>query len=169
MLTISERCTGEGRVDDRLVLPFDQRQKSRLRTVLASGVEAALMLERGGVLRGGDRLRAADGRIVAVEAASEKVMRVTAGNARQLALAAYHLGNRHVPLQVGDGWLLLEDDHVLEHMLLGLGVKIIHELAAFEPETGAYGGHGHHEHDHHEHGHHGHDDHHHDHGHHHHD
>jgi len=168
MLLISERYTGSSRPDAHLVLPFDQRQKSRMAVILESGEHAAVMLERGGVLRGGDLLRAADGRIVAVEAAPEKVMRVTASDARHLAQVAYHLGNRHVPLQVGDGWLLLEEDHVLEHMLEGLGVKTAHELSPFEPEVGAYGAHhtghngqdqhhGHHDrHDHHRHGH-GHD------------
>lgn len=165
MLVITERYSGHGLPDDRLILPFDQRQKSRMRVVLDSGASAALMIARGTVLRGGDRLRADDGRIVAVEAAQERVMRVTAHDARHLAQAAYHLGNRHVPLQVGDGWLLLEEDHVLEHMLEGLHVQVTHELAPFEPASGAYGGGGHgHSHDH-SHGHHHHDHH----GHHHHD
>src|SRR5262245_30503216 len=132
MLTIAERSKGQEPAGDRLVLPFDQRQKSRLRVTLESGDEAALLLERGGILRGGDRLRASDGRIVIVERAPEKVMRVTAKTPRLLNQAAYHLGNRHVPLQVGEGWLLLEDDHVLEHMLVGLGVTVTHELAPFE-------------------------------------
>jgi len=140
MLMIAEHYSGEDPAADRLVLPFDLRQKSRLRVRLESGVEAALTLKRGGILRGGDRLRADDGRIVAVEAAPEQVMRVTADTPRQLTQATYHLGNRHVPLQVGDGWLLLEDDHVLKHMLLGLGVTVTHEHAPFEPEAGAYGG-----------------------------
>jgi urease accessory protein len=165
MLTIAERSTEQEPASDRLVLPFDQRQKSRLRVTLGSGQEAGLLLERGGILRGGDRLRASDGRIVIVEAAPQRVMRVIAPTPRLLNQATYHLGNRHVPLQVGDGWLLLEEDHVLEHMLLGLGVTVQHECAPFEPEAGAYGGghrhgadnddHHHHEHDHHrEHNHH---------------
>lgn len=156
MLIITERDHGHGPIDDRLVLPFDQRQKSRLRVTLQSGAEAALMLERGGVLRGGDRLRSEDGRVIVVDSAPERVIRVTASSAHQLALAAYHLGNRHVPLQIGEGWLLLEDDHVLLHMLEGLGVSVTSTSAPFEPEGGAYGGHSpaeHHHHDHH-HGHH---------------
>jgi urease accessory protein len=149
MMILVERDHGQGPVSDKLVLPFEHRQKSRLRVHLDSGADAAVMLERGGVLRGGDRLRAQDGRVVAVEAAPENIMRVTAADARQLAQAAYHLGNRHVPLQVGDGWLLLEYDHVLEHMLEHLGVKVTREVGPFEPEAGAYGqgqshDHGHH-------------------------
>lgn len=167
MLTITERVPGEGPSDDRLVLPFDQRQKSRMRVTLDSGDEAAVNVERGVVLRGGDRLRAADGRVVLVVAAKEPVTLVTASDGRDLMRAAYHLGNRHIPLQIGIGWILLEQDHVLEHMLEGLGVQVRHEQAPFEPEAGAYGG-GHrhgddgsdHGHDHshsHGHGHHHHD------------
>jgi urease accessory protein len=157
MLTITDRAPAAGEYQDRLVLPFDLRRKSRLRVRLESGQEAALLLERGGVLRGGDRLLAEDGRIVLVEAAPESVLRVTAAHATALARAAYHLGNRHVPLEIGHGWLRLEYDHVLEHMLEGLGVTAAQELAAFEPEGGAYGGgHGHHHDDGHDH-HHGHD------------
>jgi len=144
--TISERAgDGESRIDDRLILPFDQRQKSRLRVRLESGREAALQLERGSVLRGGERLRM-HGEIVLVIAADEPVLHVTADNARQLARAAYHLGNRHVPLQIGDQWLRLEQDHVLKDMLLGLGVDARELFAPFEPEAGAYGG-GHRHHD----------------------
>ena len=156
MLTINERWHGTGEADDRLVLPFDLRRKSRLHVRLESGADAALILERGGVLRDGDRLRAEDGRIVLVQAAEEATLHVTASDPRDLARAAYHLGNRHVPVEVGAGWLRLGADHVLEHMLLGLGVAIRHESAPFEPEAGAYGG-GHRHHDDH--------DHHHDHGH----
>jgi urease accessory protein len=166
MLTITKRIPGEGPSDDKLILPFDRRQKSRLRVRLESGVEAALTVERGAVLRGGDRLRAGDGRIVLVVAAKEPVALVTAHDQRDLMRAAYHLGNRHIPLQIGIGWILLEQDHVLEHMLEGLGVQVRHEEAPFEPEAGAYGGghrhggddHGHshdhsHDHGHHSHGH----------------
>jgi urease accessory protein len=166
MLTITERVAGEGPFDDRLVLPFDRRQKSRLRVTLESGKEAALNVERGAVLRGGDRLKASDGRVVLVVAAKEPVTLVTAADQRTLMRAAYHLGNRHIPLQIGIGWILLEQDHVLEHMLEGLGVQVRHEMAPFEPEAGAYGGghrhghdddHGHtHNHEHHD-GHHHHD------------
>ena len=163
MLTITERIPGEGPTDDRLILPFDQRQKSRLRVTLDSGDEAAVNVERGAILRGGDRLRASDGRIIQVVAAKEPLTLVTATEPRNLMRAAYHLGNRHIPLQIGLGWILMEQDHVLEHMLEGLGVQVRHEMAPFEPEAGAYGGghrhhgdrdHGHsHEHGHHHHSH----------------
>jgi urease accessory protein len=145
MLTISERAT-TGEPEDRLVLPFDLRRRSRLRVRLESGADAALLLERGGALQDGDLLRADDGRLVQVVAADEPVMTVTADHPLNLMRAAYHLGNRHVPVQVGPGWLRLIEDHVLEHMLEGLGVAVVHELLPFEPEHGAYGGGGHHHH-----------------------
>ena len=140
MLGISKKIESASQVDDQLVLPFDRRQKSRLRVTLASGTEAALLLERGTVLRGGDVLQAEDGRVVQVVAADGPVLRVTASTPRELARAAYHLGNRHVPLEVGEGWLRLEQDHVLQEMLLGLGVQVEGQMAPFEPEAGAYGG-----------------------------
>lgn len=133
--------------DDSLILPFDRRQKSRLRVVLESGEEAGLFLERGTILRGGDCLRASDGRIVRVVAANEPLMRVTADTPIMLMRAAYHLGNRHVPLQIGTGWLRLEQDHVLMDMLVGLGVRVEKQSAPFEPEAGAYGSGHRHQHD----------------------
>lgn len=127
-------------VKGQLRLPFDSRQKSRLRTKLVSGEEVGLMLPRGEVLRGGDLVTASDGRVIEVLAEPEKVMHVTCASAVDLAKAAYHLGNRHVPVQVGDGFLRLAADHVLEEMLRKLGATVSHLEAPFEPEAGAYGG-----------------------------
>lgn len=135
-----------------LVLPFEQRQKSRFLAVLSNGEEAALFMPRGTILRGGEWLKSKDGRVVRVIAAPEQVMQVVCKDAHSLTRMAYHLGNRHVPLQVGDGWLRLEQDHVLKEMLLGLGAEVQEVNAPFEPEAGAYGtntgGHGGHTHDH---------------------
>ena len=144
LLQITERIEPVESFDDELILPFDQRQKSRSRVTLKSGIEAALMLERGTILRGGDFLRSGDGRVIKVIAANEPVLHVTAQNSQQLMRAVYHLANRHVPLQIGDGWLRMEQDHVLKAMLLGLGMKAAEEFAPFEPEAGAYGGGQHH-------------------------
>ena len=132
-------------VRGQLRLPFEQRQKSRLRATLVSGEEVALMLARGEILRGGDLLTASDGRIVEVIAETEKLLHVECADAAELARAAYHLGNRHVPVEVGAGCLRLAADHVLEEMLKGLGAKITPVEAPFEPEAGAYGGHRHEE------------------------
>lgn len=145
MLHLTERITVSGHIDDTLELPFDLRQKSRLRVQLASGKEAALFLTRGIILRGGDLLKSEDGPtgkciVVQVVAAHEPVYNVIASTARDLMCAAYHLGNRHVPLQIGDGCLCLEQDYVLKEMLLGLGMQVTEVTAPFEPEAGAYGG-----------------------------
>jgi urease accessory protein len=140
MLTLIERCDTVAEPYGELVLPFDLRTRSRLRTRLASGEEAVLKTERGAILRGGACLRAEDGRVVRVSAAPEKVMHVTCADQFELARAAYHLGNRHVPVEIGDGFLRLGADHVLCDMLLGLGAKIEELEAPFEPESGAYGG-----------------------------
>ncbi|THK40742.1 urease accessory protein UreE [Methylophaga sp. SB9B] len=134
-------------IDDVVSLSFDLRQKSRIRVTLQSGKEAALYMQRGTILRGGDFLRADSGEVVEVIAADQAVMIVTATTSKALTRAAYHLGNRHVPLEIGDGWLKLETDSVLKDMLLGLGVEVEELQAPFEPESGAYaGGGGHHHH-----------------------
>ena len=131
------------RVHGRLVLPFDRRQKSRQRAVLDSGEEVAVALARGEVLRGGDLVVASDGRVIEVVAQPEQVLHVQCDSPERLARAAYHLGNRHVPVQVGEGWLRLAADHVLEQMLAGLGARLTTLEAPFEPEAGAYAHHRH--------------------------
>lgn len=147
MLLIEAWYQGPARsADVELELPFELRQKSRLRTRLASGEEVGLFLERGRVLRGGDLLLANDGRLVRVVARPETVLDVHCADALTLTRAAYHLGNRHVQLQIGSGWLRLLDDYVLRGMLEQLGgLTLSQTVAPFEPEAGAYGG-GHHHH-----------------------
>jgi urease accessory protein len=130
-------------VKGQLRLPFDSRQKSRLRTTLVSGEEVGLMLPRGEVLRGGDLVVASDGRVIEVIAEPEKLLHIESA---ELVRVAYHLGNRHVPVQVGEGFLRIAADHVLEEMVRKLGAKVSHVEAPFEPEAGAYAG-GHHQHD----------------------
>ena len=125
-------------VDAELALPFELRQKSRFRTRLSNGEEVGVMLDRGGIMRGGDRLRIDDGRTVAVVAAPESVSTVHCADPRQLARVAYHLGNRHVALQIGEGWLRYLHDHVLDAMVAGLGAQVVAGSAPFEPEAGAY-------------------------------
>ena len=149
MLEINERI--EERTDassTSLTLPFEQRQKSRLRVTLDNGNEAALILERGTVLRHGDLLRATNGQVVEVRAASETVSIVSESNAHLLLRACYHLGNRHVPLQIGDGWLRYLKDHVLDDMVRSLGLSVEYQEAPFEPEAGAYQNNDRHQHTH---------------------
>ncbi|GLT24539.1 urease accessory protein UreE 2 [Zoogloea oryzae] len=143
MLLIETLYTGDAAPTARLTLDFDARTKSRLRTQLEDGEEVGLFLPRGTILRGGDRLLAADGRIVEVVAAPEDLIEARCADAFALARAAYHLGNRHVAVQVGAGWLRIQADHVLETMLTGLGAEVASLTAPFEPEAGAYA-HGHH-------------------------
>ncbi len=150
-LTVSSITRPSGRADARLVLPFDLRQRSRLLATLDSGEEIGLTLPRGTVLRGGDRLQASDGRVVEVVAAPEQVSIVRTGDARQLARAAYHLGNRHIAVQVLHDSLRFLRDHVLDDMLRGQGLHVEADVLPFEPEGGAYSshhahgqGHGHH-------------------------
>jgi urease accessory protein len=146
MIEIKTKLTNGSAAQAQLKLPFDLRQKSRLRTKLVDGEDAWLLLPRGDILRGGDKLLANDGRIVEIVSEIEDVLHVECVNALALTRAAYHLGNRHVPVQVGDGFLRIAADHVLAEMLKGLGATLTAMRAPFEPEAGAYGGSGHHHH-----------------------
>ena len=128
-----------------LSLPFELRQKSRLKAKLDSGEEVGIMLPRGRVLRGGDCLKAENGLVIELKAASETVSTATATDQITLQRACYHLGNRHVPLQITDIWIRYLKDHVLDDMVASLGLTITHEEAPFEPEAGAY--HHHHSHE----------------------
>jgi len=132
--------------DGKLTLPFEQRSKSRLRAKLDDGQEAALWLPRGLVLRAGDRLRTDTGALIEVRAALELTSTARSTDALRFARACYHLGNRHVALEIGPGYLRYLHDHVLDDMVRQLGLEVSVETCAFEPEGGAYshaGGHGH--------------------------
>ena len=137
-ITITQRLHEPKPAQARLVLPFELRQKSRLLSKLDTGEEVGVVLDRGVFMRGGDCLLASDGRVIEVVAADEQVSVVTASDPLQLARAAYHLGNRHVSLQVGEGWLRYLHDHVLDDMVRGLGFVVGVQMLPFEPEGGAY-------------------------------
>jgi urease accessory protein len=141
MVLVSEKLESrEVEAAGRLSLTFEYRSRSRQRAKLDSGEEIGLVLPRGLVLRGGDRLRASDGRVFEVAAAPEKLAQIEAPS---LARIAYHLGNRHVPVQVGEGFLRILRDHVLEDMVRHLGARVEHVEGPFEPEAGAYHTHAH--------------------------
>jgi urease accessory protein len=145
MLTLNTKIEHAEKIDGELLLPYDQREKSRLRATLQSGEDVAVFTVRGTVLRNGDLLRGDDGRVVKINAAKEATYRVEASSPHQLLRCAFHLGNRHTQAQVGEGFLRIRKDPVLKEMLEGLGALVVEEEAAFEPESGAYGG-GHHHH-----------------------
>ncbi len=134
-----------GETDAVLKLPFELRQRSRLRAQLDTGEDVGIMLERGAWLRDGDRLGDPTGYVVSIAAASETVSTVYSTDPQTLARVAYHLGNRHVHVQVGENWLRYLHDHVLDHLVEQQGLTVVVEDAPFEPEPGAY--HGHHSHD----------------------
>jgi urease accessory protein len=132
-------------------LPYDQRKKSRLLAVSRCGREVGIQLPRGNELLHGQRLVADSGEHIEIVASAETVSTVTSPNPLLLLKAAYHLGNRHVPLQVAEGWLRYQHDHVLDDMVAGLGLSVVTEQAPFQPESGAYHRHAgdhHHQHDH---------------------
>lgn len=144
MLVIHRRIEPKPDWSAEIHLNYDARSKSRLRCFSASGEDVGLFLERGQPpLHDGEFLEAEDGRIVRICARPEALLHVTCVSAFELTRAAYHLGNRHVALQVGDGWLRLLDDYVLKAMLDQLGATCAQIEAPFQPEHGAYGG-GHH-------------------------
>ena len=143
MLEFIEKVSRVVEPSDTVVLPYEQRQKSRLRTELVSGREVAIVLDPGTTLEDGDFLKANNGTVVLVVAAEERLSTARTDDTLLLARACYHLGNRHVTLQIGTGWVRYQPDHVLDEMVVRLGLVVNQEGAKFEPERGAYHGHGH--------------------------
>ncbi len=142
-------------VDEIVRLEHDQRDRGRLRLTSEAGTEVRVFLPRGKPLLVGEFLRAQCGKIIQVQGAQEPVAHASCDDWHTFARACYHLGNRHVKLQVGERWLRIKPDHVLEEMIHLLGLVVSHEQAVFEPESGAYsqslpGAHSH-GHDHHDH------------------
>jgi len=140
-----------------VVLDWDTRQKSRFDTEDSQGRRLGVFLPRGQVVRGGDVLVAEDGSLIKVIATPQPVMVIRAceehGSPFDLLRAAYHLGNRHVALDLQPDRLQIEPDHVLGDMLRQMHLIVTEELAPFEPEGGAYASHAGHGHEHHAHGH----------------
>ena len=146
MVTLTQRLPADSSAQVAYILSLtaDDRTRSRLRFETEEHVSVQLGLPRGTVLRDGDLLRADDGvTLVRVHARPEPVITARAPDALTLLRAAYHLGNRHVPVEVGTDYLRLSPDSVLADMLLQLGLAITEEITPFQPEAGAYGGHTH--------------------------
>jgi urease accessory protein len=127
----------------RALLTFEARCKSRLLLTLDNGEQAALSVERGRTLRDGERVKIEDGREVEIVCAEESLLEAISGDPLLIAKAAYHLGNRHVAVQLMPDRLRFLADHVLAEMVAGLGLKVNALVAPFEPEGGAYGRHHH--------------------------
>lgn len=143
MLECHQWLDGAGPAHRELELTYELRTRSRLKTRTRDGVEVGLFLPRGRVLQHGDRLLADDDTVIIIHAEPEPLSRVFCDDTLLLARAAYHLGNRHVALEVQPGQLRYQRDHVLEGMLKGMGLDVEDIVAPFNPEPGAYHGHTH--------------------------
>lgn len=138
-----------------VTLAYDDRHRRRVRLVADDGAEFLLDLPEALVLRDGDGMRLDDGTWLAVRAADEEVCDIACPTPGALARIAWHLGNRHLPVQVMGGGLRIRDDHVIVGMLEGMGAAVTRRKAPFDPEGGAYarghvhshGAHAHHHHD----------------------
>lgn len=139
--------TSDSDPETTLTLDKDQREKSRLKVTLDDGREGGLFFAKGIRFQDGDLILSTDNTtLVQIKAAPETVSTVRCNDPLLLAKACYHLGNRHVPLQIESTVLRYQHDHVLDEMIRGLGLNVITEQAPFEPESGAYNRGGHHHH-----------------------
>ena len=160
-------ASGDWRSDaaDSIVLDYDDRHRRRVSMTGVRGLAFLLDLPEAVMLRSGDALALEDGRLIEVVAAPEPLAEVKCGSLPDFARVAWHLGNRHLPVQIIGPKLRIRRDHVIEDMLRGLGAQVTEIEAPFDPEGGAYAqavqtqGHAHavHDHAHHDHAHHGHD------------
>lgn len=130
-------------IPSQLALTAEERTRSRHRFQTQQGQTVFLELPRGTVLRDGDRLASEDGQVVQVVAKPEPVLTVRADTSLALLQAAYHLGNRHVPLEITPAYLRLSPDPVLRDLLMQRGLQVTAEVQPFQPEAGAYGRHQH--------------------------
>jgi len=142
MLKFTQRVSHHSDYTDSVTLTFEQRTKGRLKITMDNGDEAGLFLERGPILRNGDCVSTDDGKIAKIKAADETVSTVYLDDALMLSRVCYHLGNRHIPLQISKGMVRFQHDHVLDDLVKALGLDVVCEQAPFEPESGAYGEHG---------------------------
>ncbi|MFT6310286.1 MAG: urease accessory protein [Porticoccus sp.] len=132
-----------GAQTEEVSLCFDDRKRGRLKVSCANQQQIGIQIERGQVLRDGTVLSDDGGSYLVIHASNEAVSTAYIDMPLLFARGSYHLGNRHVPLQIGDGFLRYQQDYVLDDMLSGLGIDVIHEQAVFEPENGAYAKAGH--------------------------
>ncbi|EES0567358.1 TPA: urease accessory protein UreE [Escherichia coli] len=139
MLYLTRRVETPAQTTASVTLPVDMRVKSRIKVTLNDGRQAGLLLPRGLLLRDGDILSNENGdEFIKVIAADEAVSVVRCADPFMLAKACWHLGNRHVPLQIMPGELRYHHDHVLDDMLRQFGLDVDFAHLPFEPEAGAY-------------------------------
>jgi len=143
MLTFDRRMPPGTQATATVTLAYEARRKSRQKVRIDGGDEAGVILPWGESLRHGDVLATTSGHLVRIVAAPEPVMLIRCSHPRELARVAYHLGNRHVAVEVTEGLLKISPDHVLRGMVEGLGAQVELATQPFEPESGAYGGHVH--------------------------
>jgi urease accessory protein len=142
MLTFTQRlsASADAAVSFTLSLTAEERTRTRHRFETADGQGLYLRLARGTILQDGDLLQSEHRDVtVRIAAKPEPVLTVTAQKPLDLLRASYHLGNRHVPLEIAPSYLRLSPDPVLQAMLEQLGVQVKEEIASFQPEVGAYG------------------------------
>jgi len=149
---------------DVVRLDYDHRTRRRIALRCVGGLEFLLDLPLPRTLKAGDGARLEDGRIIAIEAAPERLLEITCADASALARIAWHLGNRHLAAEIAASVIHIRDDHVIAEMVRGLGARARAVERAFSPEGGAYAGsavgaHGGHHHHHHQHDHHDHQEH----------
>ena len=133
-------------VDDQVILDHEIRDKGRFKVISAKGIEVRVFLERGKTLAVGEILKTECGKFLEVVGAQEAVIEANCEDWQIFSKACYHLGNRHVKLQVGDRWLRIKPDTVLEEMLTLLGLSLTPKNTVFTPESGAYASGYHHHH-----------------------
>lgn len=153
MIKLTQKIEHAEKIETTLTLPFNSRIKSRLRVTLDDGREAGLFLPRGTTLKAGDLLLSEAAQAVCIKAADETLSVVECADPHLLSRACYHLGNRHVAIQIEAERISYPHDHVLDEMLTGLGLEVGVAEAPFEPEPGAYGGSAERGRDHHSHSH----------------
>ena len=147
MLELTERIEAAERYDAVISLDYDSRKRGRLKTLTETDEEAGLFLDRGQILSEGDYLKATDGRVVLVKAATEKLTEASTTDPILLAKICYHLGNRHTPVEIQRGSVRFQPDHVLADLCRYWGLEVTGFEGSFNPERGAYGQHtkgGHH-------------------------
>lgn len=147
MLELTERIEAAERYDAVISLDYDSRKRGRLKTLTETDEEAGLFLDRGQILLEGDYLKATDGRVVLVKAATEKLTEASTTDPILFAKICYHLGNRHTPVEIQQGSVRFQPDHVLADLCRYWGLEVTGFEGSFNPERGAYGQHtkgGHH-------------------------